>query len=271
MFNRSVVAIALVVMWSLVVTSAAAQNSPDHRHVAFGKPHLGKRGNTIVLVQTITSTSDKEQRWVMVDMTGSDDTAPCDWLKRVGARQSYRFECPLKNPTGTTYTTRVRVFKDAQLDDREIHWIPELVASAPVVAAAVDAASEPPTVPRGTFEHTAATLPATFKPTWYRRVDKGFGMRAYENSGDLTVSADDLLFVDGDKTVRIPYTRIQSVRWEPLPNDIANHWVVVRFTSEDGKQDGVAFRDGARLGNRGRTGPIYQAVRQPTKPHSKRD
>lgn len=265
MLNRSVAAAALFAA-SLIVPSAAAAQAgmPDHRHVAFGKPHLAKRGNTVVLVQTITSTSDREKRWVMIDMTGSDETAPCDWLKVVEGKQSYRFECPLKNPAGT-YTTRVRVFKDAQLDDREIHWFPDVNVSAPVVAAAVDASSEPAPVPPGTFEHTAATLPATFKPTWYRRVDKGFGMRAYENSGDLTVSADELLFVDGKKTVRIPYSRVQSVRWEPLPNDIANHWVVVRFTAEDGKPDGVAFRDGARLGNRGRSGPIYQAVRQPVK------
>lgn len=67
-------------------------------------------------------------------MNGTDDTAPCTWLKIVEPKQSSRFECPLKNP-----------------------------------------------------------------------VDKGFGMRAYENSGDLTLFASELLFVDGRKTVRIPY------------------------------------------------------------------
>jgi hypothetical protein len=86
-------------------------------------------------------------------------------------------------------------------------------------------------------------------------------MKAYENSGDLTVSADELAFVDGKKTVRIPRARILSVRWEPLPNDIANHWIVVKFTNDEGKPDGVAFRDGARMGTRGRSGPIYQAVK----------
>jgi hypothetical protein len=50
-----------------------------------------------------------------------------------------------------------------------------------------------------------------------------------------------------------------------LPSDIANHWVVVRFTSEEGKEDGVAFRDGGRLGLRGETGPIYQALRSAAK------
>ena len=137
-------------------------------------------------------------------------------------------------------------------------------------AAAVDAAVEmsaaaPTAVPVGIFEGVETALPATFKPTWYRRLDKGFGMKAYENSGDLTVSADELVFVDGKKTVRIPQARILSVRWEPLPNDMANHWVVVRFTNEEGKADGVAFRDGGRMGTRGSTGPIYQAVRRTKK------
>ncbi len=43
--------------------------------------------------------------------------------------------------------------------------------------------------------------------------------------------------------VRIPNARILSVRWEPLPNDIANHRVVVRFANDEGTADGVAFRD----------------------------
>ncbi len=90
-------------------------------------------------------------------------------------------------------------------------------------------------------------------------------MRAYENSGDLTVTTDEVLFVDGKKTVRIPHSQILSVRWEPLANDIANHWVAVRFKNEEGKEDGVAFRDGGRMGLRGDTGPIYQALRRAAK------
>jgi len=50
-----------------------------------------------------------------------------------------------------------------------------------------------------------------------------------------------------------------------LPNDIANHWVVVRFKNDEGKDDGVAFRDGGRIGLRGETGPIYQALRRAAK------
>jgi hypothetical protein len=50
-----------------------------------------------------------------------------------------------------------------------------------------------------------------------------------------------------------------------MPNDIANHWVIVRFTNDEGKADGVGFRDGGRLGNRQGTGKIYQAVRRAAK------
>jgi hypothetical protein len=39
----------------------------------------------------------------------------------------------------------------------------------------------------------------------------------------------------------------------------------VTFTNDEGKPDGVAFRDGARMGTRGRSGPIYQAVRNAKK------
>jgi hypothetical protein len=232
--HRAVVVLGAISM--LVVCSAAvgAQNNPpESRWVAISKPYLAKRGSVIVLAHTISSTTSRE--------------------------------CPVTNPADQKYLTRVRIFRDAQLNDREIHYVPELAVSESMVAAAEDVGSAEASVPPGTFESSATTYPAVFKPTWYRRVDKGFGMRAYENSGDLTVTADELRFVDGDKTVRIPFAKIQSVRWEPLPNDIANHWIVVKFINDEGNPDGVAFRDGARLGTRGRSGPIYQAVRNPKK------
>jgi hypothetical protein len=97
------------------------------------------------------------------------------------------------------------------------------------------------------------------------RLNKGFSMRAYENSGNLTIEADALVFVDGKKTVRIPYSQITSVRWEPLDNDIANHWTAVRFTSDDGKPDGVAFRDGGMMGHSQGTGMIYVTLHRAAK------
>lgn len=262
MVNRSAAVTLLLVLTCVCASPAAAQNPPTSRWVEIGKPHLAKRGTGIVLVQTIRSIAAKDTFWALVEMNGSDDTAPCDWLKTLEPKQSYRFECPLKNPSGQTYSARVRVFGDAELDDRELLYEPELVVSPQLLTAAETLTAAQTAVPPGTFEGMATPLPATFKPTWYRRVDKGFGMKAYENSGDLTVSADELAFVDGKKTVRIPQARLLSVRWEPLPNDIANHWIVVRFTNDEGKPDGVAFRDGARMGTRGRSGPIYQAVKR---------
>jgi hypothetical protein len=264
--HRAVVVLGAISM--LVVCSAAvgAQNNPpESRWVAISKPYLAKRGSVIVLAHTISSTTSRDRLWAIVDMDGSDETVPCTWLKVIEPQQSYRFECPVTNPADQKYLTRVRIFRDAQLNDREIRYVPELAVSESMVAAAEDVGSAEASVPPGTFESSATTYPAVFKPTWYRRVDKGFGMRAYENSGDLTVTADELRFVDGDKTVRIPFAKIQSVRWEPLPNDIANHWIVVKFINDEGNPDGVAFRDGARLGTRGRSGPIYQAVRNPKK------
>lgn len=256
---------ALVMLPLALPAIAGAQNPPDSRWFEVSKPYLARRGSAVMLTHTITSTDSRDKWWAIVDMNGTDDTAPCTWLKIVEPKQSYRFECPLQKPAGQKYLTRVRLFRDAQLDRREIHYVPELAVSESMVAAAENASSAPASVPPGTFESTATVFPATFKSTWYRRIDKGFGMRAYENSGDLTVSADELTFVDGDKTVRIPYAKIQSVRWEPLQGDIANHWIAVRFTNDEGKPDGVAFRDGARMGTRGRSGPIYLAVRNAKK------
>lgn len=266
MSKRNAAAVALVMLSFVFASEAGAQNTPPtSRWVEIGRPHLAKRGNAIVLVQTITSTASKDRLWGLVEVNGSEEVGQCDWLKVLEANQAYRFECPLKNPGGQKYELRVRVYRDAKLTDRELLYEPTVDATPQQVTAAETIKSDQTAVPLGIFESMETPLPATFKPTWYRRVDKGFGMKAYENSGDLTVSADELVFVDGKKTVRIPQARILSVRWEPLPNDIANHWVVVRFTNEEGKADGVAFRDGGRLGTRGSTGPIYQAVRRTKK------
>ena len=263
MLNRVTATIALVVLSLAFAPKARAQTAPPtSRWVEIGKPHLGKRGNSIVLVQTIRSTASKEKLWAIVDVNGPDQTPACDWLKPLEPNEPYRFECPLKNPGGQQYALRVRVFKDARLTDRELLYEPVLDITPQQLTEARSIPGAEAAVPIGTFEGIVAPLPVTIKTVWYRRLDKGFGMKAYEMSGDLTVSADQLNFVDGKKTVTVPKARILSVRWEPAPRDIANHWVVVRFTNDEGKADGVAFRDGARLGNRGDTGPIYQAVRQ---------
>jgi hypothetical protein len=260
-------AIVLVVFSLFAIGSAVAQEAPPKsKYYELDKVHLAKRDNTYVISHTIASTASKDRFWALVEVNNADGSRRCEWLKVLEPKQRYRFECAVETTAGRKYPSRVRVYSDAKLTNRELFYEPVLdITPDRVSAAAAVSDSTATVVPVGTFEADTPALPATFKPTWYRRVDKGFGMRAYENSGDLTVSTDQLLFTDGKKTLQIPHSQILSVRWEPLPNDIANHWVVVRFKNDEGKEDGVAFRDGGRMGLRGETGPIYQALRQGSK------
>ncbi|MGE0816695.1 MAG: hypothetical protein AB7O28_12240 [Vicinamibacterales bacterium] len=253
-----------VIALSVGAPAAAQDKPPTSRLVALSLPHVAKRGSGHVLAQTVTTTSGstKDKFWTLVEMDGPDPAKSCDWVKAMDAKQSVRFECPLTDAAGQKFTVRVRVFTDAKLEDRHLFYEPEFTITQGMLDAATDAPSGEAPAPVGVFEGMDTPLPATFKPTWYRRVDKGFGMRAYQNSGDFTATAEGLSFVDGKMTVTIPKASILSVRWEPLPNDIANHWVVVRYTTAEGKEDGVAFRDGGRMGTRGNTGPIFLAARK---------
>jgi hypothetical protein len=244
----------------------AAPHTASASSFDVGKPFLAKRGDGYAFVYTVSSSSVKDRAWVVLEVNNPDGTPRCEWVKTVENKQTYRFECPVEGVAGQSYLSRVRVFTDPELTNREVHTTPDLTVTASAIAEADKEAAKPidaaiVVVPNDAFEVVGSTLPATFKPTWYRHLDRGLSMRAYEQSGDLTVSADELLFVDGDKTTRIPFARIQSVRWEPMPSDIANHWVIVRFTNDEGKAEAVGFRDGGRLGTRGRTGPIFRAVR----------
>lgn len=267
--KSSAVAVSFAALALLAVPTASAQDTPpESRWFTIGKPHIAKRGDAHVLAYNITSTARNERSWALVEVNNPDGSRRCEWLKTLEPKQAYRFECPLEEATGQKYATRVRVYRDAKLENREVLYEPVIDVTPQTFAAAVtagEAGSESTIVADGVIEGADAPLPATFKPTWYRRLDRGFSMRAYENSGDLTVSAAELVFVDGKKTVRIPYARIASVRWEPMPNDIANHWVVVRFTNEENTTDAVGFRDGGRIGLRGATGPIYLAIRRVAK------
>ena len=269
MFQILIRAIVIILAGVVAIARASAQETPPKsRSYELEKVHLAKRDNAYVLVHTITSTTSKDRFWALFEVNNVDGSRKCEWLKVVEPKQRYRFECPVEPTAGQKYPSRVRVFSDARLrlTDREVFYEPIFDITADRVSAAAAVSDSTGTVvPDGTLDAIELPLPAIFKPTWYRRVDKGFGMRAYENSGDLTVNADELLFTDGKKTVRIPYNQILSVRWEPLPNDIANHWVVVRFKNEEGKDDGIAFRDGGRIGLRGDTGPIYQTLRRAAK------
>lgn len=252
----------LFVCGALVAVSSPAMADS----FTMGKPYLAKGANGYAFVLGASSSSAKDRVWLALEVNNADGTPRCDFVKTIENQQSYRFECPVEGVAGTTYHSRVRVFSDADLTRRDVHVENDLTVSANGMAEADKAAAKPVdaatvVVASGVAEVDATTLPATFKPTWFRHLDRKSAMKAYEQSGDFTVSAGELLFVDGDKTTRIPFARIQSVRWEPMPGDIANHWVVVRFTDEQGKEEVVGFRDGARLGTRGRTGPIFRAVR----------
>jgi hypothetical protein len=229
---------------------------------------LETRDGGQVFVYTMTGDS-RQAKWAVVEVNNADGSRKCEWLKKLDAKRTYRFECPLTVAAGDKVPLRVRIFKDAKLSDRELFVDPVVNVTADVLAAAAKAGAAPAadviTVPDGVLEAAELPLPSTFKPTWYRRIEKGFSMRAYENSGDLTVEADALVFVDGKKTVRIAYSQIESVRWEPLDNDIANHWVAVRFTNDEGKPDGVAFRDGGMMGIRKGGGMIYATLHRAAK------
>lgn len=245
--------------WSIWTPGWAQAQTPDGTLVARDGGHA--------LVYTIAADA-RNPRWAVVEVNAADGSRTCEWLKKLDPGKTYRFECPLTVAAGDLVPSRVRIFKDETLEDRDSFVDPVLKVTAGVLAAAAKAA--PPTasvvtVPDGTLEALDLPLPATFKPTWYRRIDKGFSMRAYENSGDLTIEADALVFVDGKKTVRIPFGRITAVRWEPLQGDIANHWTAVRFTNDEGQPDGVAFRDGGMLGRRQRTGQIYVTLHRAVK------
>lgn len=262
---------AAPVLFALVIwlghAAASAQTVASSRWVEVTGGTLTARDGGYALVYTLT-TPTREPMWALVEVNDADGARRCEWLKKLEGKHSYRFECPLTVAAGDKVPSRVRVYKDAKLEDRDIFEDPTLNVTAAALAAADQAGAVPAdatVVPDGVVEAEELPLPSTFKPTWYRRIDKGFSMRAYENSGDLTVEAETLTFVDGKKTVRIPFSQISSVRWEPMPNDIANHWVAVRFTDDEGKADGVAFRDGGRLGHRQGTGMIYATLHRAAK------
>ena len=229
---------------------------------------LVARDGGYAFVYTLTGAS-RDPMWAEVEVNEADGSRKCEWLKKLDAKQTYRFECPVTVAAGDKVPSRVRIYKDAKLEDRDRFIDPVLTVTAAVLTAATKdgaaSAGNATTVPNGVLEAAELPVPSTFKPTWYRRINKGFSMRAYENSGDLTIESDALVFVDGKKTVRVPFAQITSVRWEPLDNDIANHWTAVRFTNDEGKPDGIAFRDGGMLGRRQGTGMIYVTLHRAAK------
>ena len=253
------IVITALTLTALQNDAVAWAQTPDGRVVARDGAHA--------FVYAMTGDS-RQPKWVEVEVNNADGSRRCEWLKKLEPKQPYRFECPVVVAAGDKIPTRVRIYKDAKLEDREFFNDPVVNVTANVLANAAKAAAPEAnaiTVPDGVIDAADLPLPSTHKPTWYRKINKGFSMRAYENSGDLTIEADALVFVDGPKTVRIPFSKIISVRWEPMANDIANHWTAVRFTNDEGKPDGVAFRDGGMLGRSQGTGMIYVTLHRAAK------
>jgi hypothetical protein len=251
-------ALLSLTVW-LPLDGAVQAQTPDGRVV--------ERDGTHVFIYEVEGHS-RVPKWAEVEVNNADGSRRCEWLKKLEPKVVYRFECPVTVAVGDKIPLRWRLYKDATLEDREFFHDPVITITANYLADAKKPrpAKEGTVYPEnGIIEAVDIPLPAKFEPTWYRRINKGFSMRAYENSGELTVGADALVFVDGDKTVRVPFDRITAVRWEPLDNDIANHWASVRFTNDDGKDDGIAFRDGGRLGRRQHTGQIYVTLHRAAK------
>lgn len=254
------ISLALLALAVLMPFDGLAQAQiPDGR--------LVERDGGHVFIYEIEGHSS-DPKWAEVEVNNADGSRKCEWLKKLDPKVIYRLECPLTVAVGDKIPLRFRIYKNAKLDDRQHFSDPVVNVTANYLAdAKKPRPAKPGTVvpPEGILEAVDIPLPAKFEPTWYRRIDKGFSMRAYENSGELTVEADALVFVDGKKTVRVPFSQVTAVRWEPLGADIANHWASVRFTNDEGKEDGIAFRDGGMLGRRQHTGQIYVALHRTAK------
>jgi hypothetical protein len=266
---KSAAPVSLVLLCLAIPATSETQQPPESKWFEFKPGGLRGAAGGYALVYGIRNTS-REPQWAMVEFDNPDGDRLCEFIKKIEPGAAIDFECPVAAVTaGQSYQLTLAVYEDERLTDRMVRFEPVLKVTEPELAEADKAGAASPAASRAlvtTLDEGAATpFPATFKPTWYRRVERGFSLRAYEDSGDLTVHADALVFTAGKKTIRIPVSQITSVRLDSLPRDIANHWVVVRFTNDEQKPDGVGFRDGARMGGGQDTRLIYMAVRRAAK------
>ena len=118
---------------------------------------------TYVLVHTITHTASRDRFWALVEVNNVDGSRLCEWLKILEPKQSYRFECPVEATAGQKYPSRVRVYSDARLTNRELFYEPVLdIVPDRVSAAAAVSETTANVVPEGTFDAIDVTLPATY-------------------------------------------------------------------------------------------------------------
>lgn len=242
---------------------------PESRWFEFKPGGLRAAPSGYALEYGLHNTS-KQPQWVMAEFDNPDGSRLCEFIKKIEPKSSFEFECPVAAvKVAESYKLTLAVYGDDRLTDRMVRFEPvipiteaELATADRARPAAADASSPLATI---VDEGAPTPFPATFKPTWYRRLDRGFSLRAYEHSGDFTVTPDALIFIDGKTTIRIPVSQITSVRHGPIPRDIANHWVIVRFTNDQQQPDAVAFRDGSRIGLGQDTRLMYLAARRAAK------
>lgn len=265
--RTAVVAVALV---GLFGQPAGAQRPPSSKWVEFKPGGLMGGGDALAMVYGVANIS-KQPVWVLAEFNSPGGDRLCEFLKKIEPGASTLFECAVAAiMADQRYPLKLSVYSDDRLASRVERFEPtfrtsqqELTSFEKLRAATTD--TRPTPLANVDDGAASADLPTTFEPTWYRRLQRGFSLKAYEDSGQLTVSVDTLVFTAGEKVVRIPLAQITSVRLAGVPRDIANDWVVVRFTGDDQKPDGVGFKDGSGLGNGKGTGVMYLTIRRATR------
>ncbi len=265
--SKAAQVVVAVLLCSPSHTMSAAQRPPSSKWVEFKPGGLMGVAGGYALVYGIANTS-KQLLWAMVEFNTPSGDRQCEFIKKIEPGASFLFQCPMTAILpGERYPLKLSVYADDRLAERVARFESVFRTSEQELAAfnkVRESLADAPSVSINALDDGAASpaLPTSFEPTWFRRLQRGFSLKAYEDSGQLTVNADALVFTAGDKTVRIPVSNITSVRLDGMPRDLANDWVVVRFTNEGQKPDGVGFKDGARLGNGRDTGMMYLAVRR---------
>lgn len=120
-------------------------------------------------------------------------------------------------------------------------WIYGIAVSAAIIlsgCAGMESAMFPPNAIKKPAD---IILPATFEKIWYRPKNRTLLGFAWESTGKLTVTENDLNYATEGKTIIIPISKIQTVTWRKLPPDIGNDWAVVEYRSASDTTEIAAF------------------------------
>ena len=258
---------ACVVVFGIAVSGCAALPlHPPEAWVEFRGAALGGSTEGYSLDYEVAAVSGRPI-WMLVEFDEPTGGRACEFVRKVEPRSRLLFECPMEVLPGRWYSIRLRAFRDDRLRTevanrseafrRSSQQLAEFeVGRAGLKTVRTDLAA---LIDEGTKD-----VPSTFEPAWYRPLERPFKVVAFDNSGRLTIDAEAIVFVDGDQTLRIPFSSVTSVRLGEMQGDVANEWVVVRFLDDEGRRDGAGFRDGAYLGHGLATGVLYLAVRRAT-------